>query len=167
MELTISVKGTEQEMLPFIDGLSKFIREAGVKPKVLADGVRAQTVAGPKFKPGEDGYYIQLVWEKITAKAKRALLYIATHDGCTKENIVQGLGGVLNDTRDLGGALSSVSRRCKSLYFNLNVIYEKQETATGPRYYMAESAAEAIKLLAEHIDDNEASDVVQGDPDED
>jgi len=166
MEFTFSVKGSEQEMRPFINGLSKLFREMEIKPSINVDETLPHTAPKPKFKPGQEGYYIQLVWEKITVKAKRALLYIATHDGCTKEEIVNGLGGLLTDTRDLGGALSSVSRRCKALLFNLNVIYEKVETANGPRYYMADDAIEAIKFLGQNIDNNDPADVIQGDPDE-
>jgi len=90
--------------------------------------------------------YVDLVWGKITKKAQEALLYIANNnDGCTKEAIVKGTS--LTNTRDLGGALSSVSRRCKALHFDLNVIYEKVVTAKGELYVMGDDTASLIKAL--------------------
>ena len=138
MQLTVSASGEPSELATIFEHAHLAMRALSMQGSTL-----------PKSSVVTHRNFMQAVWSKITPKAKKALLFIANHhEGCTKEEIVAGVDE-LKDTRDLGGALSSVSRRCKALLFAPDVVYVKVPTANGGEQYVTdEQTAELIKSCA-------------------
>ena len=91
------------------------------------------------------------VWNRITPKAREAMKSLfANSAGLTKEQIVESVD-LLADTRDLGGALSSIARVCKALKVphNQEAIYRKHDESDGRVLYRLTDAAR--ECLAEYI----------------
>jgi len=150
VEVTFGVKYDSKSEVEAAILCKKFARflEEDVVDGAIANPLLVDTSDNHRSMKKGAKNYVEMVWGGITKKAQSALAFIAKHkDGCTKEEIAEGAG--LSGTRDLGGALSSVSRRCQTLRFNLNVIYEKVMTAHGERYVMADDAAEMVLALVQ------------------
>jgi hypothetical protein len=132
VKVTVSVEGEPFEVADGLLRLGSALRSA------FADG-EADVTLGSEF----DQALMSRVWNRITEKAKGALRAMLDHpNGVTKEEIVD-IVSALSNTRDLGGALSSINRVCKGLKVPdyQMAIYYRQESSDGQVLYILSDVA--------------------------
>ena len=143
MKITIAVGGEPQEVAVGLERMGRAIRnEFGLHS------------AGETSHPPEqqlNAEVLRKVWSRITQKARNAMRALWERpEGLTKEEIVEA-DSLLTNTRDLGGALSSIARVCKALKVpnNQQAIYGKHEAPDGRVLYQLTDTAR--ELLTEFI----------------